>query len=127
MQFRIFPALCALAFPAFCAGANGKVDFVRDIQPIFEQRCEGCHGTKQHLAGLRLDDRDSARRVIDAGHSNDSRLIQMVKGSTGKVMPPVGGKLSNVQIATLARWIDQGAEWPSSASMATHWAWEPVE
>jgi len=65
--------------------------------------------------------------VIHEGHSNDSRLIQMVKGSTGKVMPPVGGTLSGVQIATLARWVDQGAEWPASASVARHWAWEPVE
>ncbi|MGD1071861.1 MAG: PSD1 and planctomycete cytochrome C domain-containing protein [Bryobacteraceae bacterium] len=126
MQFRIFPALCALALPAFCAGVGGKVDFARDIQPIFEQRCEGCHGPKQHLAGLRFDDRESARRVILPGHAADSRLIQMVKGATGKVMPPVGAKLSGVQIATLTRWIDQGADWPSNATIAPHWAWQPV-
>ena len=126
MPLRIFSALCALALPAFCASTGSRVDFVRDVQPIFEQRCEGCHGTKQHLAGLRLDNRDSARRVIHAGNSNDSRLIQMVKGSTGEVMPPVGARLSSIQIATLTRWIDQGADWPASASVAPHWAWAPV-
>ncbi|HZL56418.1 MAG TPA: DUF1549 domain-containing protein, partial [Bryobacteraceae bacterium] len=112
----------ALAFPAIAA----DVDFARDVQPIFEQRCAVCHGPKQHLSGLRLDDRDSALRVIRPGHSADSRLIQMIKGSTGKVMPPVGAKLTDGQIATLTRWIDEGARWPASSSAARHWAWEPV-
>ncbi|MDE3199098.1 MAG: hypothetical protein KGN84_22300, partial [Acidobacteriota bacterium] len=57
----------ALAASAFAAGSN--VDFARDVQPIFEQRCTVCHGAKQHLSGLRLDDRDSAKRVIQAGNA----------------------------------------------------------
>src|SRR5690348_12301748 len=116
MQFRIFPVFCAVSLSALCADPASKVDFARDVQPIFQQRCVVCHGPRQHLSGLRLDDRDSARRVVQAGHGADSRLIQMVKGSTGKVMPPVGNKLSAEQIATLSRWIDQGADWPANAS-----------
>jgi len=117
------------ALSAFAADASQKVEFARDVQPIFAQRCVVCHGPKQHLSGLRLDDRDSAKRVIQPGHSADSRLIQMVRGSSGnsgKVMPPVGNRLSEAQIAVLARWIDEGANWPASASAARHWAWEPI-
>ena len=84
MPFRTLFALCTLAVTAFGAEPAKNVDFVRDVQPIFEQHCSACHGPKQHLAGLRLDDRDSATRVILPGHAADSRLIQMVKGSTGK-------------------------------------------
>ena len=109
-----------------CFAADSNVDFARDVQPIFQERCTVCHGPKQHLSGLRLDDRDSAKRVIQPGHANSSRLIQMVNGATGKIMPPAGARLSSTQIDILTRWIDQGANWPASASVSRHWAWEPV-
>ena len=125
MQFRIVPVLL-VALPALNAATATRIDFSRDIQPIFQQRCSMCHGPKAHLSGLRLDDRDSAKRVIQPGKSSESRLIQMVKGSTGKVMPPVGPKLTPVQIAVIAKWIDQGANWPTTASAAPHWAWQPI-
>jgi mono/diheme cytochrome c family protein len=126
MQFRLVPALIILALPSLGADTAQKIDFSRDIQPIFQQRCAMCHGAKTHLSGLRLDDRDSAKRVIQPGKSADSRLIQKVKGSQGSVMPPVGPKLTPAQITLLAKWIDQGATWPASASTAPHWAWQPV-
>jgi len=119
-------AAALFVFSTAALGADTPVDFARDVQPIFEQRCAVCHGAKQHLSGLRLDDRDSANRVIKAGHASDSRLIEMVKGTSGEVMPPVGTKLSDAQIGILARWIDQGAKWPASASATPHWAWQPV-
>jgi cytochrome c553 len=125
MRFRFALIFLSLSVSAFCADA--KVDFAREVQPIFQQKCVVCHGTKQHLSGLRLDDRDSAKRVIQPGNANSSKLIDMVKGSSGKLMPPVGAKLTDVQVATLSRWINEGASWPASASAARHWAWEPVQ
>ena len=126
MGFRAGFVLLAFAAASRRADAGASVDFARDVQPIFEQRCVVCHGSKQQLSGLRLDDRDSAGRVIKAGHAAESRLIEMVKGASGKLMPPVGARLSDEQIATLTRWIDDGATWPATASAARHWAWEPV-
>ena len=41
-------------------------------------------------------------------------------------MPPIGAKLSAEQIDTLSRWVDQGADWPASASTSRHWAWQPI-
>ncbi len=120
---RLSILLLCLVIPASGAG----VDFTREVLPIFQQKCVVCHGSKQHLSGLRLDDRDSAKRVLSAGHSQQSRLIEMVKGSTGKVMPPAGAKLTDAQIELLSRWIDEGAHWPASASAARHWAWEPIQ
>jgi mono/diheme cytochrome c family protein len=120
-------AFMAFVIPAVCANPEAKVDFVREIQPILQQRCGGCHGEKQHLANLRLDLRDSARRVINAGHAEDSKLIQMITGANGKVMPPVGANLTDAQIALLTRWVNQGAPWPSSADARKHWAWEPIQ
>ena len=124
MWFRIGLSALTIALPALCADA--KVDFVREVQPIFQQKCLLCHGAKQQLAGLRLDDRDSARRVIQAGQAAGSKLIAMVTGASGKVMPPMGAKLTDAQLDTLTRWINQGAIWPANTA-TKHWAWEPVQ
>src|SRR5579883_852508 len=110
MEFRVVLVFVA-AVSALSAATAPGIDFSRDIQPIFQQRCAMCHGPKAHLSGLRLDDRESAKRVIQPGKASESRLIQMVKGTTGKVMPPVGPKLTDAQIALIAKWIDQGANW----------------
>src|SRR5690348_10503379 len=36
-------------------GKDKKVDFVTDIQPIFQTNCYKCHGPNAQLSGLRLD------------------------------------------------------------------------
>jgi len=120
---RLCLLLACSVLPAFAA----NVDFTREVLPILQQKCVVCHGPKQHFAGLRLDDRDSAKRVIQAGHAAQSKIIDMVKGASGKVMPPSGAKLTEAQIALVSRWIDEGANWPASASVARHWAWEPIQ
>src|SRR5262245_15162415 len=35
--------------------AQDRVDFLRDIQPIFNASCGDCHGTKKQSGNLRLD------------------------------------------------------------------------
>src|SRR4051812_21848445 len=125
MRSRLIVLICSLAPSAFCADA--KVDFIREVQPLFQQKCIVCHGAKQHVAGLRLDDRDSAKRVIQPGNAAGSKLTNMVKGPPGKIMPPVGQKLPPKKTPPPARWIDQGPAWPATASTARHWAWEPIQ
>ena len=62
------------------AQAADKVDFKRDIRPIFEQNCYGCHGPTQQMGGMRLDRRSSAMlnrggTVIGASNAEGSRLV----------------------------------------------------
>ena len=33
------------------------IEFARDIEPIFQERCYACHGEAQQLGQLRLDSR----------------------------------------------------------------------
>ena len=49
------------------AATPAKVDFTREIQPIFEKSCYACHGTAQQLAGLRLDSPAGVFRVVRPG------------------------------------------------------------
>jgi len=99
--------------------ANRKVDFRKDIQPVFEKHCVRCHGAEKQEAGLRLDSRDEALNGGDsgpawaAGDSASSLLVQLVAGvDPDVVMPPDGEALSAEKIGLLRAWIDQGAVWP---------------
>ena len=120
--------------------AVGRIDFARDIEPVLRTRCQGCHGARQQMSGLRLDVREDAIRgghsgvVIQPGKSGDSKLIHMVAGVVeGRIMPPAGVKLTSNEIGLLRAWIDQGAVWPVTARVvaasppkSTHWSFQPI-
>jgi len=117
--------LCCCAFPAgFHAQVAPKVDFARDVQPIFKTYCIGCHGSSQQMNGLRLDRRRDAMHggtiaVIGPGNSAGSRLyLRLVGDQFGLRMPPTG-PLPDDKIDVIKQWIDQGADWPDALSGET--------
>src|SRR5262249_38896027 len=111
-------ALClGLFVGVFVAQTPAKVDFGRDVLPIFQQNCTGCHGPSQQLSGLRLDRKSSvlrSRRVVPGGIEN-SLLFKRLNGMSeyGPQMPPVG-PLRPEQINLIKTWIEQGADWPDA-------------
>jgi len=120
------------------AAAARKVDFIKDIQPIFEQNCYGCHGPKKQESAFRLDQKMGAMKggesvgasVIVAGRSAESVLIQAVAGVHPELkMPKKGEPLTAQEVGLLRAWIDQGADWPETAATQTkepkaHWAFK---
>ncbi len=117
--------------------ASRQVDFVKDIQPIFAENCYGCHGRKKQEAAFRLDHKPTAFKggelgpAIVPGKSADSLLIHLVAGLREDVgrMPRKGDPLTAEQLGLLRAWIDQGANWPESASgqardSRDHWAFK---
>ncbi len=104
--------------PQLLSQTPAKVDFARDVQPIFSQNCIACHGPKIQNSGLRLDRRSSvlkpgARRVVP-GSSENSFLYHRISGTDfGLQMPPTG-PLRPQQIRIVKAWIEQGAQWPDS-------------
>ena len=133
-----------LSLPAFAQlppAAAAPVDFVKDIQPVFEQRCYGCHGPQLQTSGLRLDDGAAALKggnsgaAIKPGDSAGSPLVLRIAGAPGLMqMPPGGARLTPEQIGLIRAWIDQGAKWPASEAKAvtaprrgaSHWSFQPV-
>lgn len=92
------------------------VDYQREVRPILADNCFQCHGPDAgtRMAGLRLDQKDSLvgkRAAI---------LARVTETRAQRIMPPPSShkKLSPEQIATLKRWIDEGAPWTA------HWAYE---
>jgi mono/diheme cytochrome c family protein len=132
------------ALDARAQAPTDKVDFTRDIQPIFETSCYACHGPKVQMAGLRLDAKQPALAggqsgpVIVPAKSAESALYRRVAGIGEAARMPMGGKaLEESQIARIRAWIDQGAAWPDAAGLAgtpagavevkKHWAYIPPQ
>jgi ankyrin repeat protein len=111
-----------IAMPAGMLSAQAteqpKVDFGRDVLPIFRQQCGDCHGPAKQRAGMRLDRRSSAmkaftRRIVPGSSANSFLYYRIAGDSFGPQMPPTGA-LRPEQIATIKTWIDQGADWPDA-------------
>jgi len=103
------------------------VTFNRDIRPILSDSCYTCHGPDDgtRKAGLRLDIREAATAERDGltaivpGDAAASAVIKRVNHTDANYrMPPADSErtITAEEIALLARWIDQGAEYEP------HWA-----
>jgi hypothetical protein len=111
---------------------SAPVDFNREVRPILSDKCYHCHGPDEgaRKAKLRLDTRQGALREHDGttaivpGKAAASEVILRVTSTDSEeVMPPPEAKLGRLtadEVATLRRWIDEGAPYQS------HWSFEPV-
>src|SRR3954454_22417553 len=114
-----------------------KVDFARDVQPIFKTACYQCHGPDKQKGKLRLDAKTLALHGGKSGKSivpGQAEQSEVLKGITSKDddqrMPQDREPLKPEQIAIINAWIEQGANWPDEASAADakiekHWALIP--
>lgn len=105
--------------------ATGKVQFTRDIKPIFEASCIKCHGRGKDRGGFSLETRATFLKggdsgvAAEAGKSAESFLIELVAGlDAEKIMPEKGTKLTPKQIGLLRAWIDQGLPWDEGVNFA---------
>ncbi len=107
-----------------------KIDFARQIKPLLERSCVGCHGGEKPRGHFRVEGRDvilrggdSGAAAVVPGHSEKSPLIEYVSGKVPESeMPPSAVRerfpaLTSDEVALLRAWIDQGAEWPSGVSL----------
>lgn len=92
---------------------QGGIVVWADVSPIFNAYCVNCHGGSGGLDLDRYDDvlegGNSGPAVIP-GDADNSLLVQVLEGTSTTIsqMPP-GGSLSNNNIHTIRRWIDDGA------------------
>ncbi|MFM8471185.1 MAG: PSD1 and planctomycete cytochrome C domain-containing protein, partial [Limisphaerales bacterium] len=108
------------------------VDYVKEIKPLLREQCYQCHGATQPKRGLRLDSAASVLKggqsgpAIKPGKSSDSLLVQVIAGAHKELarMPYKKSPLSDAQVATVRRWIDEGAKAPAGEQpdAKVHWA-----
>jgi mono/diheme cytochrome c family protein len=114
-------------------GSAQTVDYARDVKPILKDRCYACHGALKQESDLRVDTATSLVKaeVVKAGKSKDSELVLRISAKDDSRMPPEGKLLTPEQIATISKWIDEGAKAPADEKPdedpRKHWAFvEPV-
>ena len=130
--------ICWLSFltvMTVSADEVSRVDFVKEVQPIFRRRCYSCHGRDKQEGGLRLDRKKRALqggdtvKAIVPGRPQESHILALVAETVaGERMPPEGALLTAAEIQSLRRWIEQGAHWPEDTEVEEplHWAFQPV-
>ena len=123
--------ILALIAAGTCCAADKPVNFDRDVRPILSDNCFACHGPdeKRRVANLRLDTEEglfAARgnyKIITPGDPANSRLLARISApnrATRMPPPQAGTTLTDAQVATVRKWIEQGARWER------HWAFVPV-
>lgn len=119
------PGADAPAKPAATAAVPAAVDFVKDIKPILEFNCVGCHREGKVEGELRYDSHDFFLKGGDSGLSfvkgkpDESLMIELVSlpDDDDDVMPSKGRALTKVEIDKLKKWIAAGAPWPEGVDL----------
>jgi hypothetical protein len=127
MLERIRPVVWTLLVLPVCAPITAqttkKVSFAQDVAPILSRSCMQCHGLAEPMANLDLRTREGALKggqhgpAIVPGNAAASPLYKHVAAQEAPQMP-LGGKLSQDEVAVLKSWIDGGAEWDSKVTLA---------
>jgi len=101
---------------------EGLALFRNEIRPLLAHRCLKCHGGDAAEAEFSLISRQDLVKggtsgpAIVPGKSRESRLFKRITHATQPGMPFQSAKLSETEIAHIARWIDLGAPFDAPLS-----------
>ena len=110
---RLGLAILAVA-AGLCRADEPPVSFARQVLPVLQRKCQGCHQPAKPLGKLNLTTYEAAKAGgktgpgFVAGKPDDSTLLDQVEGDP-PAMPPMGPRLTKDEVGTLARWVAQGA------------------
>jgi WD40 repeat protein len=104
------------------------ISFYKDIRPILQQHCQGCHQPAKAQGGYvmtshadLLKETDSSVPGIVPGKPEDSELVRQIVGQKGEkpAMPRDKDPLSDRDVKLIRTWIAQGAkdDTPASAKL----------
>jgi hypothetical protein len=105
--------------PAAQAGSKDQVTFSKDVAPIFQKSCQTCH-RPDSIAPMSLLTYTDARpwaRSIAAKVANREMPPWYVERNIGVQKFIDDPSLTDVEIATIAKWVEQGAPQGNPADM----------
>jgi WD40 repeat protein/mono/diheme cytochrome c family protein len=115
---------CSISAIAAEPTAKDKVSYFKEIRPIFQARCQGCHQPAKRSGSFDMTSfaqlmkpGESGEPSIVSGDPDHSELIAQITPIDGKAaMPKTGEPLSSVEIDLIRRWIETGAHDDTPAS-----------
>ncbi len=111
--------LLVLGFLAHSVAAPPPVSYQRQVRPLLEKQCAGCHAGAAPGGGFVMTTRDLLLRggrhgaAVVPGKSANGTLVKYLTGEMQPKMPP-GGAVDMESIALLRRWIDEGAKFDAA-------------
>ena len=115
-------SILSLCGPLFAAenSTDGVAYFESKVRPVLVQHCYSCHSLAAGEAngGLRLDSRSAMLlggkhgKVVNAPSPDRSLLIQAIEYHNAEIQMPPDGKIPELEIAILRKWIEIGAPDP---------------
>lgn len=108
---------------------SGSVDYNADVKPILNKHCIGCHGGVKKAGNISFLFEEemyrpgkSGKRAVIKGDAKHSEMMRRIlSDDPDERMPKDGPALAEADIATLKKWIDEGANW------GLHWAYKRIE
>jgi mono/diheme cytochrome c family protein len=92
-------------YPEVVVCDTSAVTLSGTVQPILAQNCNGCHAQANASGGVILDSYAEVKKQADNG-----RLVGAVSHSPGFHPMPLGGaKLPACDIASIKKWVENGA------------------
>ncbi|MFQ5732076.1 MAG: c-type cytochrome domain-containing protein [Planctomycetaceae bacterium] len=123
----VLHAACVLlAVEWTVSAAEPKIDYGKQIAPIFRKYCVGCHNSDDREGKLDLSTFTALKRggktgaVVVVKDVAKSRLIGMIEGRLKPAMPPKDNEApTKREIALLKTWVKTGAPGPIGISPST--------
>jgi WD40 repeat protein len=124
-----FGAGCFAATDNKDSSSSSKVSYYRQIRPILQANCQGCHQPAKKKGGYIMTDfklllagGDNEGAAIAPGHADKSSLLKMITPQDGEVRMPKGkAPLLDNEVALIKTWIEQGAEDDTPADAKRHY------
>ena len=116
---------------ALRAQESAEVFFEKRVRPILIDRCQDCHSEDLAESEFRLDSLAGMLKgglrgpAIVPGKPEESLLIRAIRHGELLKMP-AKKKLPATEIATLAKWVKDGAVWPNAKPVTKPAAGDPA-
>jgi WD40 repeat protein/mono/diheme cytochrome c family protein len=111
-------ACTTIALAADEPATAAKVSYYKDIRPIFQEHCQGCHQPAKPLGGLTMTSFEGAKKGGESeepgfvpGKPEESSLVIQITSQNGDApaMPKDKPPLAQTQVDLIKRWIAEGA------------------
>lgn len=101
---------------------------MHEVVPVLKRNCVHCHGGPKAEGGFSLNTRES---ILESGHIDldapkDSHLLELITSDDPdqQMPPPDRPRMSEKEIQTLRRWVENGAPWNEDFTFKVQ-AYEP--
>ncbi|MEX2580497.1 MAG: DUF1553 domain-containing protein [Verrucomicrobiales bacterium] len=120
--------------------ASDEVDFEREIKPVLENKCLGCHNPNIAKGDLVLSEahlvfQHESKLIVPGDPLASELYLAATPEAPGErpYMPEEGDPLTEAEAELLKKWIEGGADWPeglvlheASKTDKSWWAYQPL-